>query len=51
LATQLAERLGIECEPWMVVFVKEQIQDAYNHLELDVRLSGGANKAPGGASH
>eukprot|EP00435_Cladocopium_sp_Y103_P044620 s1206_g12.t1 len=41
LARQLAERACLEYQPWMHEFVKLQVKEAYEVMELSVRLDGG----------
>lgn len=40
LARQLAERLGLECKPWHVSFVKGQVREAVQMADLDNRVRG-----------
>ena len=42
LAKQLAKESGIKYKPWILVYVKTQVRDAYETLELDARLAGSA---------
>lgn len=41
LARQLADRAGLAYQPWIRRLVDGQVKDAYDSVEMDVRLSGG----------
>ena len=41
LSHQLADRAGLKYQPWICRLVTGQVKDAYDSVEMDVRLSGG----------
>lgn len=42
LSKQLAQRAGVAYAPWVLRLVKGQVKEAFESLELDVRLAGGS---------
>ena len=46
LAAQVAERLGLQPDQWLLDLLKVQVETAIRELEMTVRLSGGS-KPPG----